>query len=74
MVSNTRINYNEKELLQLIHGHLMKKGLAETAAQLVQEADLPDVPASRIASTPAKLQPLVYFEMFSHHRYLFPQL
>ena len=60
VVSNTRITYNEKELLQLIHGHLVKKGLSRTAAELIKEAELPDVPASRVL-TPAKIQPLVFY-------------
>lgn len=59
VIANTRVSYNEKELLQLIHDHLVKKGLQSTAAQLVAEAELPEVPASKAATTPARLPPLV---------------
>ncbi|CAD6194594.1 unnamed protein product [Caenorhabditis auriculariae] len=58
VVANTKINYNEKELLQLIHEHLRRKGLTNTANLLRTEADLPDVPASRLSMTPAKLSAL----------------
>ncbi|VDK56452.1 unnamed protein product, partial [Cylicostephanus goldi] len=44
VIANTRVSYNEKELLQLIHDHLVRKGLHATASQLVTEAELPDVP------------------------------
>lgn len=59
VIANTRVSYNEKELLQLIHDHLVRKGLHATAAQLVNEAELPDVPASRAPTTPARLPPMV---------------
>ncbi|ETN76784.1 LisH, partial [Necator americanus] len=58
VIANTRVSYNEKELLQLIHDHLVRKGLHATASQLVSEADLPDVPASRAPTTPARLPPM----------------
>ncbi|KHJ95098.1 LisH protein [Oesophagostomum dentatum] len=57
-LANTRVSYNEKELLQLIHDHLVRKGLHATASQLVTEAELPDVPASRAPTTPARLPPM----------------
>uniref|UniRef100_A0A914ZZE8 LisH domain-containing protein n=1 Tax=Parascaris univalens TaxID=6257 RepID=A0A914ZZE8_PARUN len=43
---------SEKELLRLIHQHLIKQGLKKSTAQLQQEADLPDVRVSRITITP----------------------
>ncbi|PAV92152.1 hypothetical protein WR25_05321 isoform B [Diploscapter pachys] len=58
IVANTKITYNEKELLQLMHGHLLKKGLLQAAKALATEAELPDIPASRVHNTPAKLPPL----------------
>ncbi|WKY05016.1 hypothetical protein Q1695_005767 [Nippostrongylus brasiliensis] len=58
VIANTRVSYNEKELLQLIHDHLVKKGLQSTAKQLVDEAQLPEIPASKAATTPARLPPL----------------
>ncbi len=41
VVAQTKIVYQEKELLQLIHSHLAAKGLSKTAVMLQQEADLP---------------------------------
>lgn len=41
VVAQTKIEFNEKELLQLIHEHLAKKGLTDTAAALQREAGLP---------------------------------
>lgn len=55
MVKNTKIVYNEKELLQLIYQHLSDSGFKKTAKQLQQEADLPPLPASRIPLTPSSL-------------------
>ncbi|XP_050302636.1 protein mahjong isoform X2 [Anthonomus grandis grandis] len=40
VVAQTKIKFNDKQLLQLIHNHLASKGLSETAAQLVKEASL----------------------------------
>uniref|UniRef100_A0A158R6C1 LisH domain-containing protein n=1 Tax=Syphacia muris TaxID=451379 RepID=A0A158R6C1_9BILA len=58
IVNQTKIVFNEKELLQLIHHHLIKNGLTKTAAELRSEADLPDVPASRVARNLVINQPL----------------
>lgn len=55
VVSQTKIVYNEKELLQLIHKHLQDQGLHQAASVLQHEADLPNVPASRVPSTPTSL-------------------
>ncbi|KAJ8687973.1 hypothetical protein QAD02_023768 [Eretmocerus hayati] len=46
VVAQTRIQYNENQLHQLIHQHLLSKGLTETAATLQKEANLesPSVP------------------------------
>uniref|UniRef100_A0A914HGI5 LisH domain-containing protein n=1 Tax=Globodera rostochiensis TaxID=31243 RepID=A0A914HGI5_GLORO len=55
VVAETHIKFNEKELLQLIYQHLSDIGFKRTAKQLQTEADLPNVPASRIPSTPASL-------------------
>ncbi|KAJ1355504.1 hypothetical protein KIN20_012944 [Parelaphostrongylus tenuis] len=54
---------NPKDLTQerLWKSHVIantRKGLFRTASQLVSEADLPDVPASRAATTPARLPPM----------------
>ncbi|GAB6021466.1 hypothetical protein CHUAL_004070 [Chamberlinius hualienensis] len=41
VVAHTKIVYNEKQLLQLIHQHLLNKGLMESAGVLQREASLP---------------------------------
>ncbi|KAI8782336.1 DDB1- and CUL4-associated factor 1 [Biomphalaria glabrata] len=41
VVAQTKIVYQEKELLQLIHEHLQSKGYYETASALQKEANLP---------------------------------
>lgn len=41
VVAQTRINYNERQLLQLVAAHLSARGLAQSAATLRQEARLP---------------------------------
>lgn len=40
MITQTKIVFNEKELLQLIHKHLVGKGLSKTAKTLLEEADI----------------------------------
>ncbi|KAI1711494.1 DDB1- and CUL4-associated factor 1 [Ditylenchus destructor] len=55
VVAQTRIVYNEKELLQLMFQHLVDIGFKKTASQLQQEANLPNIPASRIPPTPTSL-------------------
>ncbi|CAG9538905.1 unnamed protein product, partial [Cercopithifilaria johnstoni] len=50
IVAHTKVVYNDKELLQLIHQHLIKKGLLKTADNLKNEASLPDIPASRVST------------------------
>jgi HIV-1 Vpr-binding protein len=44
LISQTRIQYNEKQLLQLVHEYLVGKGLKESAAVLAQEGKLENVP------------------------------
>lgn len=41
VVAQTMIEFHEKQLLQLIHQHLVNKGLADTASLLQKEASLP---------------------------------
>ncbi|CAG5136799.1 unnamed protein product, partial [Candidula unifasciata] len=44
VVAQTKIVYQEKELLQLIHDHLSSRGLHESAVALQKEANLPKCP------------------------------
>lgn len=43
MVAQTKIMYNNRQLFQIIHQHLLKHGLKETANMLQKEANLPAI-------------------------------
>ena len=49
-VAQTRITFNEKQLLQLIHQHLLSKNLTEAAGALLKEAGLPPLPIKQPGS------------------------
>ena len=49
-VAQTRIQFNEKQLLQLMHQHLLSKNLVESAAVLLKEAGLPPLPLKQASS------------------------
>lgn len=57
VVAQTRIQYNEQQLNQLIHQHLISKGLTETAITFQKEANL-DSPA--IMKPVTTCQPFTY--------------
>ncbi|KOC70220.1 Protein VPRBP [Habropoda laboriosa] len=57
VVAQTRIQYNEQQLNQLIYQHLMSKGLTETASTLHREANLD---SSAIMKPIATYQPFTY--------------
>lgn len=40
VVAQTKIQFNDRQLLQLIHQHLVQKGYSSTAEMLVKEANL----------------------------------
>ncbi|XP_069696548.1 DDB1- and CUL4-associated factor 1 isoform X2 [Periplaneta americana] len=44
VVAQTRIQFNDKQLLQLIHQHLVSRGMLDTASTLNREAGLPGAP------------------------------
>jgi len=56
IVANTKISYDENELLRLIHDHLVTKGLNNAASALLGEAKIQD-DASRKAISSADAQP-----------------
>ncbi|XP_063231311.1 protein mahjong isoform X2 [Bacillus rossius redtenbacheri] len=58
VVAQTRIQYNSKQLNQLIHQHLLSQGLTESAASLQREASLPSLPTKQGNST--------FFPPYSH--------
>lgn len=43
VLAQTRIQYNDRDLLQLIQQHLISKGMQETADALSREAGLPPI-------------------------------
>ncbi|KAJ0169895.1 hypothetical protein K1T71_014501, partial [Dendrolimus kikuchii] len=57
VVAQTRINYNERQLLQLVAAHLAGRGLKDTVAALQREAGLPPL---LTAAAPAPHPPPVY--------------
>ncbi|XP_011866253.1 PREDICTED: protein mahjong [Vollenhovia emeryi] len=57
VVAQTRIQYNEQQLNQLIYQHLVSKGLNETASLLQREANLESSAIMRAAIT---YQPFTY--------------
>ncbi|KAG3203264.1 hypothetical protein PC128_g2648 [Phytophthora cactorum] len=54
IVANTKISYDENELLRLIHDHLVTKGLRHAASALVDEAKI-HVDNSKEASSTAEM-------------------
>ncbi|XP_012228889.1 protein mahjong isoform X2 [Linepithema humile] len=57
VVAQTRIQYNEQQLNQLIYQHLMSKGLSETANTLHREANLE---SSALMRSTTAYQPFTY--------------
>ncbi|CAI5709200.1 unnamed protein product [Peronospora effusa] len=56
IVANTKVSYNEDELLRLIYEHLVTKGLHHAASALVDETKIP-VERTRKVSVVAEAQP-----------------
>ncbi|KAI9916797.1 hypothetical protein PsorP6_016755 [Peronosclerospora sorghi] len=50
IVANTKISYDDTELLRLIHDHLVTKGLLHAASALVNEAKIPVERPPKVAS------------------------
>lgn len=53
VIAQTRIHFNEKQLFQLIHQHLVAKGMNESAAVLLKEAGLPSPKPALPPSAPS---------------------
>lgn len=64
VVAQTRIQFNDRQLLQLIHQHLVSRGMLETASILIREAGLP--------GAPIKQGPSSNFPPFSYRSNLTP--
>ncbi|KAL1514105.1 hypothetical protein ABEB36_003422 [Hypothenemus hampei] len=56
IVAQTKIQFNGRQLLQLIHQHLVSKGFVDTAASLVKEANLSNAITSFSAQHPTKFR------------------
>lgn len=52
IVAQTKISYDDNELLRLIHDHLVTKGLLEAASTLSEEATLDDEAGGKPSSSP----------------------
>ncbi|KAI9905913.1 hypothetical protein PsorP6_013572 [Peronosclerospora sorghi] len=50
IVANTKISYDDTELLRLIHDHLVTKGLLHAASALVIKAKIPVERPPKVAS------------------------
>ncbi|KDR23940.1 protein mahjong [Zootermopsis nevadensis] len=64
VVAQTRIQFNDRQLLQLIQQHLVSRGLLETASALTREGGLP--------GAPIKQGPSSNFPPFSYRSNLTP--
>ncbi|PNF26674.1 DDB1- and CUL4-associated factor 1 [Cryptotermes secundus] len=51
VVAQTRIQFNDRQLLQLINQHLVSRGMLETASALNREAGLPGAPIKQGSSS-----------------------
>ncbi|KAJ8958385.1 hypothetical protein NQ314_006407 [Rhamnusium bicolor] len=56
VVAQTKILFNDRQLLQLIHQHLVQKGFRDTAGMLVKEASLSSAITSLSAQHPTKFR------------------
>lgn len=56
VVAQTKIQFNDNQLLQLIHQHLVYKGLDDTASMLIREAQLSSTITSGTVHPPTKFR------------------
>ncbi|CAH2000052.1 unnamed protein product [Acanthoscelides obtectus] len=56
VVAQTKIQFNDRQLLQLIHHHLVQKGFTDTAGMLVKEASLSNAIISCGSQHPTKFR------------------
>uniref|UniRef100_A0A146LRX2 DDB1-and CUL4-associated factor-like 1 n=1 Tax=Lygus hesperus TaxID=30085 RepID=A0A146LRX2_LYGHE len=61
VIAQTRIQFNDRDLLQLVQQHLMAKGMLETAEVLGREAGLPPI-------RPVPPPPTTFLSPFSYQR------
>nr|CAD7589427.1 unnamed protein product [Timema genevievae] len=65
VVAQTRIQFNDKELNQLIHTHLISRGLVDAASALMKEAAIPPTPLKQ--GTSSNFPPHSYRPRVSGH-------
>ncbi|XP_071052428.1 protein mahjong [Onthophagus taurus] len=56
VVAQTKIQFNDRQLLQLIHQHLVSKGLPDTASILQKEAHLANMTLTNAIHQPSKFR------------------
>lgn len=56
VVAQTKIQFNDRQLLQLIHQHLVTKGYIDAAAMLIKEANLSNAITSLSSQHPTKFR------------------
>ncbi|XP_076269885.1 lisH and WD40 domain-containing protein mahjong isoform X2 [Rhynchophorus ferrugineus] len=56
IVAQTKIQFNDRQLLQLIHQHLVTKGFIDTASTLVRDANLSSAITSLSSQHPSKFR------------------
>lgn len=56
VVAQTKIHFNDRQLLQLVHQHLVQKGFTDTAGMLVKEANLTNSVISLGSQHPTKFR------------------
>lgn len=56
VVAQTKIQFNDRQLLQLIHQHLVQKGYSDTAGMLIKEANLSSAITSVSFQHPTKFR------------------
>lgn len=57
VVAQTKIQYNTQQLFQIIHQHLLKHGMKDTASMLQKEANIPAIKPSTVNTN---LSPYTY--------------
>ncbi|KAI5735047.1 hypothetical protein M8J77_013441 [Diaphorina citri] len=66
IIAQTKIHFNDRQLLQLIHEHFLQHNLPETAQMLQREANLPPLPAKPSANV--FLSPFSYSSHYKNPR------
>uniref|UniRef100_A0A8D8ZHS1 Protein mahjong n=2 Tax=Cacopsylla melanoneura TaxID=428564 RepID=A0A8D8ZHS1_9HEMI len=66
IIAQTKIHFNDRQLLQLIHEHFLQHGLPDTAAMLQREANLPPLPVK--PSNNVFLSPFSYSSHYKNPR------